>query len=468
MKKILSLVILLVLGIAPMVAQNCFDCDDITKAFSIGYNTTASNLASFAGGNSSNASGNYSFAFGNNSNAMDQNGIALGSNANAFQAYGIAIGNYVQSNAANSCVFGMGGSSNKPLSNSLPNSLMFGVTHKPSLTIWKPDGADRGYLGIGTDEPAEMMHVVGKLLIDRTEETESSLQFKHPNTAKDIVHPPQPYTPPYYWDIYSDIQGLKFNKISGILNPTTDQLMVLSRTGYLGIGIETPLAKLHVNQNIIAEGDITTFNKLVLAPDNNFNSERWEISRTNAGLNYAYNSGMLSQNILFVGSDGFVGVGKTNPSATLDVNGLFKAADVDISGVLSVKTLNAQNATIEGILSADELSAGSATVTGAFSANSAKIAGRICAKEVLVALSGSPCWPDYVFNKDYKLPSLNELEQFIAQNQHLPNVPSAAEVEANGVELGEMNALLLQKVEELTLYILDLQKQINELKNDKP
>ncbi|MCL2245540.1 MAG: hypothetical protein FWC10_00260, partial [Lentimicrobiaceae bacterium] len=59
---------------------------------------------------------------------------------------------------------------------------------------------------------------------------------------------------------------------------------------------------------------------------------------------------------------------------------------------------------------------------------------------------------------------LPETEQFIKANKHLPNVPSAAAVEANGVNLGEMNAILIQKVEELTLYILDLQKQINELK----
>jgi len=100
-------------------------------------------------------------------------------------------------------------------------------------------------------------------------------------------------------------------------------------------------------------------------------------------------------------------------------------------------------------------------VTGALSASNASIAGKIKTKEVEVTLTG---WPDYVFGKEYKLPTLNEVEQFINENQHLPNVPSAAEVEANGVELGKMNAILIQKVEELTLYILDLQKQINALK----
>jgi len=63
--------------------------------------------------------------------------------------------------------------------------------------------------------------------------------------------------------------------------------------------------------------------------------------------------------------------------------------------------------------------------------------------------------------------SISEVEQFITENQHLPGVPSAAEVEANGVNLGEINLILVQKVEELTLYIIQLQKQMDELKQTK-
>ena len=90
--------------------------------------------------------------------------------------------------------------------------------------------------------------------------------------------------------------------------------------------------------------------------------------------------------------------------------------------------------------------------------------GTVCAKEVRVSLSGSPCWPDYVFGKEYDLMTLKELGSYVNENRHLPNIPSAAEVQQSGIELGEMNALLLQKIEELTLYIIDLQKQIDELK----
>jgi hypothetical protein len=90
--------------------------------------------------------------------------------------------------------------------------------------------------------------------------------------------------------------------------------------------------------------------------------------------------------------------------------------------------------------------------------------GTICAKEVRVSLSGEPCWPDYVFEDDYKLKSLSELEDFIKTNKHLPGIPNAQEVANNGVELGDMQARLLKKIEELTLYIIELKNENEEIK----
>jgi hypothetical protein len=66
--------------------------------------------------------------------------------------------------------------------------------------------------------------------------------------------------------------------------------------------------------------------------------------------------------------------------------------------------------------------------------------------------------PDYVFNDDYKLFSLAEIKTYIDKNKHLPEVLSAKEMEANGVNLGEMNMLLLKKIEELTLFVIELKK----------
>lgn len=70
-------------------------------------------------------------------------------------------------------------------------------------------------------------------------------------------------------------------------------------------------------------------------------------------------------------------------------------------------------------------------------------------------------WADFVFEDEYELPTLPEVEKYIKENGHLENIPSAAEVEEKGIELGEMNKLLLQKVEELTLYMIE-QNKVNE------
>jgi hypothetical protein len=92
--------------------------------------------------------------------------------------------------------------------------------------------------------------------------------------------------------------------------------------------------------------------------------------------------------------------------------------------------------------------------------------GKVGAKE-FQAETNSTTWPDYVFAKDYRLLSLQEVKEYIDANQHLPEVPSASELEKNGHKLAEMDATLLKKVEELTLYILQLENRIKELENKK-
>lgn len=91
--------------------------------------------------------------------------------------------------------------------------------------------------------------------------------------------------------------------------------------------------------------------------------------------------------------------------------------------------------------------------------------GKVIAKEIKVK-DGTP-WPDYVFHKDYTLMSLASLEAFIQKNDHLPNIPSAQEVKENdGIELGAMNAKLLEKIEELTLYVIELKKENETIKEE--
>jgi hypothetical protein len=92
------------------------------------------------------------------------------------------------------------------------------------------------------------------------------------------------------------------------------------------------------------------------------------------------------------------------------------------------------------------------------------VSGNLIAEKVKVQLQ--PNWPDYVFEPAYRLPSLKEVEAFIKKHKHLPDVPSAKEVETNGLDLGENQAVLLKKIEELTLYVIELKKENEKLKED--
>ncbi|GAL83020.1 hypothetical protein MYP_246 [Sporocytophaga myxococcoides] len=88
----------------------------------------------------------------------------------------------------------------------------------------------------------------------------------------------------------------------------------------------------------------------------------------------------------------------------------------------------------------------------------------ILTEKLKVGLKTTSDWSDYVFASDYKLLSLSEVERFIKANKHLPDVPSAEEVVRTGIDVAQMDAKLLQKIEELTLYVIEQQKQIEELK----
>lgn len=89
--------------------------------------------------------------------------------------------------------------------------------------------------------------------------------------------------------------------------------------------------------------------------------------------------------------------------------------------------------------------------------------GHVYARKYTTTLNNIP---DYVFDSGYYLMPLSELRNFIQKNSHLPNIPSAKEFEKTGVDLGELNRLLLEKVEELTLYILQLEERINTIEQD--
>jgi len=90
--------------------------------------------------------------------------------------------------------------------------------------------------------------------------------------------------------------------------------------------------------------------------------------------------------------------------------------------------------------------------------------GTIGAKAVRVEITSST-WSDYVFEPNYKLMSLSEVEKYVQKNKHLPEVPSAAEVEDRGIDIADMDNILLRKIEELTLYMIEMKKENEQLKS---
>jgi hypothetical protein len=92
------------------------------------------------------------------------------------------------------------------------------------------------------------------------------------------------------------------------------------------------------------------------------------------------------------------------------------------------------------------------------------VSGKMACKEIRVFNNGSGYWADFVFDKDYKLLPLLEVESYYKNNKHLPNMPTEKDIENNGNDLAKTDALLLQKIEELTLYIVQQQKEIEALK----
>lgn len=95
--------------------------------------------------------------------------------------------------------------------------------------------------------------------------------------------------------------------------------------------------------------------------------------------------------------------------------------------------------------------------------------GAVYATEYYAMLKSEfPSYPDYVFDESYQLMPLNELQEYVKQNKHLPNIPSAKEIHEQGsINLAEMNRLYLEKIEELTLYILQLEERISDLEKQK-
>jgi hypothetical protein len=272
--------------------------------------------------------------------------------------------------------------------------------------------------------------------------TVNSTNTRHTNNGNVGIGTGINITPSDKLHVIGNVRADQFYATSGIFNVPNNLLLntngltrmtLLNSNGFLGIGITTPLEQLHITGNIrgnqsgairISSGSGTMDLGAKSSTYGNIDTDR-SAFRFNKKL---------------VLDDGIVG--SFSGSLSFQVAGYNALTILSGSGNIGIGT------------------------TLSINPNNYKLAvnGKIGAKEVQVE-TNSATWPDYVFNPSYKLLSLNEVESFIAQNHHLPEVPSAANIESHGHKLGEMDIILLKKLEEITLYLIQLQKENEALKN---
>ena len=204
-------------------------------------------------------------------------------------------------------------------------------------------------------------------------------------------------------------------------------------TGNVGIGTNTPGYALDV------AGTLNATN--ILLNGSAIEAPVWSLNGSNAFY-----------------STGNVGIGTNTPGYALDVAGTLNATNILLNG----SALPTSPWTVSGndvSYTTGNVGIGTANTQGYMLA----VAGGVIAEGVKVELQGN--WPDFVFGEEFNLMSLGEVEVFISKNGHLPNIPSEKSIRADGIDLGTMDARLLQKIEELTLYTIQQQKQIDSLKS---
>ena len=205
--------------------------------------------------------------------------------------------------------------------------------------------------------------------------------------------------------------------------------IVIDGAGQVGVGVLAPKAKLHIAGRVLIQGA---------------NLDYRQIEGNN--LDYLQNSGQM-----LIGWNRSGGGGETDfiSNQSGGVTGGFSFYSYSNSGVMN-QLMSMQADGSIGI--------------GTTNTNGYKVAikGNVVATGMKVQLMD--VWPDYVFDQSYKKRSLSDLEYFIKTEKHLPEIPSAEEVKDKGIDLGDMNAKLLKKIEELTLYLIEQNKQIELLK----
>lgn len=375
-------------------------------------NTTIGTNSSSAIGQNTTANGLRSLAAGFYSNAPGHYSFALGTRTLAQHYHSMVFGMDIESTARMAVTIGEGAHPT-PLTNAIPSSLMVGFNSDiPTLFVGKSNGVGTiGKVGIGTTLPNGLLEISDdtnpNLLLSGLS---TSLELGVATTAGSFSSLAQ------VGDVVlkgTNNRRMIFTTNSGQASPAKEFIFA-NTNGALTRLSDAGLWKLYDGSgtNDYMEFDVKW--------DGNY---YWNFNSPSPGsvqrLHIGYVSGFASNN---------------QPDRILDA--------------IVVGTADAANLgyTTKLIVHGEVQSCGVKT------------------QEVTVEDLG---WCDYVFAKDYPLMPLKEVASFIAKNQHLPNIPSAQEVADNGRELGDMQKRMMEKIEELTLYVIQLEQEIDSLKEDK-
>lgn len=462
MKKIILFTVAILLQTTFAIGQTCVVCDQ-----------PATGVDASIIGKYSTAAGAGSVAIGSNSHTLE---TALNS---------IAIGTQVKTVAGLSVVIGSGANSQNMLVNSNQQTLMVGFgSSKPTFFVGRSSAYNKtGRIGIGNiTNPQAKLHI-------KADDSEEAAVFIEPYTWSGGAQA--------YLRLGNSSHGITADYRGGLVFCT--QVAYLFNDGNVGIGTgeeNLPEEKLDVvgtvkmtglrllNQSAQAGRVLTCsgFNGQAVWQ----NPEEFSIwSENEDGSIYRMSR---------------VGIKTQFPQTELDINGNISVNDAIIGKItksdwvdpdfltilgsvnanaskimipkgnnpehLSLKIINkALNGDIQffaggnynAVLRSDEFIVGFKNREVDL-----KVNGKIWSHEVEVQLTD---WWDEVFDKSYKLMPLHQLESYIETNHHLPDIPTENDVLENGIELGEMNALLLKKIEELTLYIIKQEKRITALES---
>lgn len=314
-------------------------------------------------------------------------------------------------------------------------------------------------IGIGTDAPEENLDVHGVLQIRRQSDDELAssgiLSFqsiaKGPVFKNWYIQSLNELTDDPEFVIYQDLERPRFKLKSDVgwaLFDESGEPEIFS-DGVQGGGIYMP--------GVVSIGELYTSSFFV-----NYSATNLSSSPT-----YQYNDNQVTFNNPYLNYRAKGGSTVTNAAHNFTVLTPLTQANSNIAAFSNGGSALVRIDKDGNLVSTKDISTTSKVKIGTgtidIGTHSLAVNGSAIFTKAHVKLSGN--WPDYVFEPEYKLPTLKYIEAYINKYKHLPDVPSASDVEKNGIDLGENQAILLKKIEELTLYIIEQEKRIEKLES---